>query len=208
MIKFYFSYFLKPLKDELFQYYLNLIPKKLQIKTLKYKRWQDRYNYLFSKLLLQKALKNFNYKLSDVLISEYKRPYIDANIDFNISHSENFIVCAIVEDSKIGIDIEIVKDINLSDFKQFFEREWSEIINSNNSLKSFYKFWTIKEAILKIDGRGFLSENIDMKIDVDNNFVNFENNIYQIQNINLSSSYICTIASLESKNIEIKEIKF
>ena len=66
MIRVYFSKFSQQLSEELFKEYLNLIPKDLQTKALKYVRWQDRQAYLFGKLLLQRALREFNYNLSDV----------------------------------------------------------------------------------------------------------------------------------------------
>lgn len=203
MIKVYFAHFLTPLSEPLFKEYLSKLPLKLQEKTFKFKRWQDRHNFLFGKILLQNALKEYNYTLNDVKINLYKRPYI-YGIDFNISHSENIVICAISEYS-IGIDIEAIREIELNDFREFFKDEWQEIVSAKNPLERFYNYWTIKEATLKAYGSGFL-ENLNIKIDKDRAF--FNNKTYYIQKLNIHKEYICHIVSTSVKEIELEEIKF
>ncbi len=73
-------------------------------------------------------------------------------IDFNISHSNHFVVCAISTNCKIGIDIEQIKPTSLFDFKdRFSEEEWKIILTSDNTYFWFYYYWTAKEAAIKAD---------------------------------------------------------
>jgi 4'-phosphopantetheinyl transferase len=84
---------------------------------------------------------------------------------FNVSHSENFALCAIAWQSDIGVDVEYVKP--LSDLtevaRRFFASEEQAALAalpSKKQLEGFYKIWTRKEAYLKAIGKG-LSEPLD-----------------------------------------------
>lgn len=89
----------------------------------------------------------------------YGKPYIKeyAQFNFNISHSGNFVVCAI-DNNPIGIDIEEVKYIEYEDIaKNFFAMsEFDYIIknDSYSSLSRFYEIWTLKESFIKCCGQG------------------------------------------------------
>lgn len=95
--------------------------------------------------------KDFNIK-----VTEFGKPYLTdyANLHFNLSHSGDKIVFILCQ-KPIGIDIEIVKDINLNGKERFFcENEWNYIHSSENALSAFYEIWTLKEAYMKYIGIG------------------------------------------------------
>ena len=45
-----------------------------------------------------------------------KLPNLSNNLDFNISHSGQFVVCAISNSIPVGIDIEKIKEIEIESF--------------------------------------------------------------------------------------------
>ncbi len=98
------------------------------------------------------------------------KPYaVDIDIEFNISHSGDFAVLAMGK-NQVGIDVEIMRSVNLKLAKRVFdnvELEYlfgckSEDIDFNREPDSkmrlrFYELWTAKEAYSKYTGTGLVS---------------------------------------------------
>jgi hypothetical protein len=75
-----------------------------------------------------------------------------SNIHFNISHSANYVACAIA-DLPVGIDIEGRRKVNSSVAKRYFT---AEEIKSIHCDEDFFKIWTFKEALGKYTGEGLM----------------------------------------------------
>jgi hypothetical protein len=103
------------------------------------------------------------------------RENMRVNICFNISHSANYVVCAIA-DSPVGIDIEGGRKVNRSVAKRYFTEEEIESIHSD---EDFFKIWTFKEALGKYTGEGLLpvigKSEADMQEEVSVNRYVYEN---------------------------------
>ena len=87
-------------------------------------------------------------------------------IYFNLAHSGTWVVLA-VSNKSVGIDIELIKPIaEIEEVMKvcFNTIEIEAIKNSTNSLKSFYKFWTSKEAILKATGQGIATNLLAINV--------------------------------------------
>src|SRR5437773_588129 len=128
MIKLFFSSYGNRLNEGNFFKYLTQVPEEIKNRILRFKKWEDRQSSLYGKLLLKKGLEelSLDFGLNDLKYTQYGRPYIDHTLDFNISHSTRYVVCAITNNSKIGIDIEEIKAIPVDDFKeQFSKEEWN-----------------------------------------------------------------------------------
>ena len=69
----------------------------------------SRINYfcksLFGKLLVIHGL-GINQTLYNLYYSKYNHPCLSGAVDFDISHTENYVGCPISNSSKVGIDIE------------------------------------------------------------------------------------------------------
>ena len=211
MIHIYYTKFNKPLPTHTYNNFLNCLPVSLQEKNLQYRRWQDRYSHLFGKLLLLTGLEEFGYKdniLNEIKYDENSRPFIDERIDFNISHSGEYVICAFGKGIKLGVDIEQIKEINFDDFKQVMTSEqWKDINQSSNSTRSFFKYWTIKESVLKADSRG-LSIPL-LNIHVENNKVSYDNRTWFLDEIKLDKRYSTFLASnIKNCNLELRYIDF
>ncbi len=183
------------LPGEIYKKYLNYLPASLQSQYFRYRRWQDRASNLFSKVLLVKGLEKFGYDyscLEKLNYNEYGRPGLPAEVDFNISHSGDYTLCAVSADMKVGIDIEEIKQVDFNDFESLMTSEqWQIIKSAENPLKTFFKYWAIKESIIKADGRGL---NIPLlEIQINERLAHFETNWY-LTELNLDENYCASLA--------------
>jgi 4'-phosphopantetheinyl transferase len=203
MIQIFYSSYTNKLVHSEFSSYLNLLPLVIQENILKYSRWQDAHASLYGKLLLSHGLKELglDFSLNNLKYTHYKRPYIEGNVDFNISHSGEHVVCAFSTKSKIGIDLEKINSISINDFKnQFHEQEWAHIMTSDNKYYWFYYYWTAKEAVIKADGRGLSIPFIELKVKDQHAFL--DTKLWHLKTIDLFDDYLLQIASnhvLETK---------
>ncbi|MGE2643814.1 4'-phosphopantetheinyl transferase family protein, partial [Escherichia coli] len=88
----------------------------------------------------------------------YGKPYLHnfSNFEFNVSHSGDWVVCA-VDKFSIGIDVELIKPIEFEIAKSFFaEAEYNDLLSIEplRKLDYFYDLWTIKESYVKVLGEG------------------------------------------------------
>ncbi len=199
------------LASETFIHFLKKLPEDVKSQVLKFKKWEDRQRSLFSKLLLVEGLNMLSlhrYSLQQMKFTKYRRPYFDNDIDFNISHSGDYIVCAISLGDKVGIDIEEIKGIPLGDFENEFSRkEMKAILSSKNRLNTFYTLWTQKEAFLKAIGTGlYVPLN---KIEIDNKKIKWNKQDWFLNEIALSKEYISHLCTnVFHSEIEVQKIVF
>lgn len=157
-IEIFYTHFDIFLAIEKWENYLGGLPPHFQQKIKRFRRWQDQHASLLSYLLLQHALVKMGYStdcLEHIEHDEYGRPSISPEVDFNLSHSGEYVVCALMKGGRGGIDIEHIKPIDIVDFKSYMTlEEWSILTLSQDSYKKFYDYWTIKESVMKADGRG------------------------------------------------------
>lgn len=188
---------------------VQMLPDSIQSKILKFRNWQDAERCLAGNILLLRGLMDLGrieYSLQDLKYTEFQKPYINDSISFNISHSGEFVVCAISESNKVGTDIEEIHPIPFDDFTTLFSKqEWDEVINSDNKFHAFFTLWTKKEAFLKVIGCG-LNQPLN-KVVIENNKITWENREWFLHEIKLDPnhiSYIC--CDVNSPSIQIREI--
>jgi 4'-phosphopantetheinyl transferase len=137
---------------------LSQLPKAMSEQNKRYQQWEDRRRHLLGKLLLLKGFHLFGLTREDlrkIKYTKYGRPYLSPDIDFNIAHSGQYVLCAISLGARLGIDIEQIKTIEFGDFQDTINaNEWASIYSAPNVLKRFYDIWAMKESVVKADGRG------------------------------------------------------
>jgi 4'-phosphopantetheinyl transferase len=80
-------------------------------------------------------------------------------IQFNLSHSGSRAALVVTRNMRCGIDIEKIRP-EISDqaiAARFFcarENEWLQSLPSEQRIEGFFRLWSVKEAILKADGKG------------------------------------------------------
>jgi len=196
-----------------FEKYRLYLPEEIIERNKRFIRWQDRQANILGKLLLIEWLKNNDFDpfiLKDIKYTKYGRPFLDLDIDFNISHSGQYVICAFAKGFKIGIDIEKIQEHNFDSFKSIFTTsEYQSIVHSNNSLKQFYEYWTQKESIIKANGKG-LSIPLQ-EIDLYNNQtkVNLYNEDWYLFELDFYENYSAQLTSNKEKiQLKLTEINF
>lgn len=211
MINVSFAYFDRRLPETLWADYLRRLPQEIQNKTERYVRWEDRQRGLLGKLLLLDGLVKRGYAadcLERLSTDKFGRPFLEGGIDFNISHSGGYAVCAITREERVGIDVEAVRDIKLSDFRRYMNvEEWRKISASSEPYEEFHKYWTKKESIMKADGRGFSIPLEDIRLG-EGSAVLYDTRWF-LKEISVRPGYRCHIASdSEHPEIRITETDF
>lgn len=175
----------------------NYLPPSVTDSANKYKRWQDAQAFLLGRYLLSEGLKRCGFDrhlITQIDYTKYKRPFLPIPLDFNISHSGKYVLCALSL-YKIGIDIEAVSSLTIDDFASCFSpEELSRITNAPDRYNEFFKYWTIKEAVIKADGKG-LSIPLEMVV-VSDNIIIGENSWF-IHKIDIDTGYQSHLATNE-----------
>ncbi|MBT1704048.1 4'-phosphopantetheinyl transferase family protein [Chryseosolibacter indicus] len=84
-----------------------------------------------------------------------KWQFSSSSIHFNISHSNNTVIAAVCDKGIVGIDIEWIRTIAISDFRSCYsDNEWTTIQQADNVPQIFFDLWTKKESLLKAWGMG------------------------------------------------------
>ncbi|WP_152537427.1 4'-phosphopantetheinyl transferase family protein [Aquimarina pacifica] len=178
------------------------LPIEFQKINKQFVKWQDRHANLFGKLLLMEGLKKvvLESDLNKIKYTKYNRPYIDDSIDFNISHSGEYVVCAIGKNVRLGIDVEKIAEVDFNDFQGVMTPEEWEIIHvSEDSKRSFFNYWSIKESMIKADGRGVSIPLQEIRIE--DNQVSYKNKRWHQFNFQMDEAYSSCLT------VNIPEIK-
>ena len=81
----------------------------------------------------------------------------DHNIKFNISHAQEYVIIAVIDNPayEVGVDIEYI-DRNSNDFREMAKIVYSDFeISQIKNVDDFFNFWTKKESLIKARGTGF-----------------------------------------------------
>ena len=204
-------YFLK-LDFNINDHDLSMLEKTISPQRVEYaKQYHQKKDYIRSTLssaLLYYALNKNGIDKKDIVIekSPMGKPFLKTlknfkNIDFNITHSGDWVACAIDSRDRggIGIDIEQIKDINFTDFEEILSIKETEYIDGK--LEKFYQIWTLKESFLKALGVGMYKDLSSFTVQpYDKHYAKvFENNSCEKQwhfyNFNLDTKHFCSICS-------------
>ena len=122
------------------------------------------------------------------LYNDYGAPYIEGGPYFSISHCKTGIAVAVSE-NPIGIDIEAIRTFKPELMRKTMnEDEQQRITSSATPDQEFIRLWTQKEALLKLQGTGIISDLhhvLDHTLDLSWTEIS-----------HLSPDYICTICSM------------
>lgn len=180
---------LNELSDEKFANYLKLVDDERKDRIMRFHFMADKKRSLVGTLLTGYVIfKAFGVSPGDIIFekNKYGKPFVKgrSDIHFNISHSGNYVVAAVGENS-VGIDVQEHKSGNLDIADRFFSNEERAVLDavessleeqggaSHNLIKDsspderqelkrrmFYDMWSLKEAYIKCIGMG-LSKPLD-----------------------------------------------
>ncbi len=118
-----------------------------------YRRYEDKKRSIYSEMLVKYAVYNSKSPIEKIQFEEnnYGKPRVKGwNLNYNVSHSGNYVVLAI-NNKDIGIDIQEKFEIDFG-VLQFFHKSEQKAIQKDPSL--FFTFWALKESFLKYLGVG------------------------------------------------------
>ena len=147
---------------------LGKISAQRREQALKFRHELGRRQCVLAYLLLKQGLKE-EFELTENPLFEYGehgKPAIVGHpeIHFNMSHCREAVACA-VSTRPIGVDVE-----SLREYKEGLVRytmndeEAREIGSADDPTRAFIRFWTMKEATMKLIGTGISN---DMKTVID-----------------------------------------
>lgn len=99
-------------------------------------------------------------KMPEIAKGAFGKPYFPEyqNIQFNISHSSDRVVCALGQ-MELGVDIEHKRELKDNLIKRTLtenEKAWLE--QSKDKKIAFIRLWTLKESYIKTTGEGLRTD--------------------------------------------------
>ncbi len=163
-----------------------LIDSEKSYRVKKFINKKDKIRTLIGEILIRTIIiENLKIDNKHIRLSKnpYGKPYLKEypNFNFNISHSGDYVLCAI-DDKPIGVDVEEIKHLEFEEIaKNFFTtREFEYIVNEDSKfqLDRFYELWTLKESYIKCCGQGLSIplESFSIKINKYKNIKVINNN--------------------------------
>lgn len=138
----------------------NLLDQPQQTTFDQFRFDDDKRRMLLARMLLRYALtKHEGYQephFPHLHYQQFGKPAVmGMKGGFNISHAGVWAVCAYNPLGDIGVDIEKRVPIDIHDYKEVLTTDEFSALMQNNSNVDFFRLWSLKEAIIKADGRGF-----------------------------------------------------
>jgi 4'-phosphopantetheinyl transferase len=117
---------------------------------------RDRVKFLsrHARLALKLSAQKSKMQLDELKQAENGAPLPFNDIYWSITHKTQY-VGGVVAPTPIGIDIERIRECSRGLFaKTAGDREWALGEAEKNSLLTFFRYWTAKEALVKTSGSG------------------------------------------------------
>ena len=146
------------LTQEDFNSLLPLVSSEKQDRIKRFHFFRDAQNCLLGDILSRfeicRATGISNRQL-EFSVNAYGKPFLvdSHHVHFNISHAGSYIACAI-SDEPVGIDIELIKSVNIKIAERFFTPNETAYIKSDSQSLRFCEVWTKKESHIKLEGKG------------------------------------------------------
>lgn len=137
---------------------IDTLPSWRREKALRFKHLQGRKECTYAYLLLCQALRDI-YGITEqpaFSIGAHGKPHLVSApaIHFNLSHCRQAVAC-VVASCEVGIDIESIGRYKESLARHVLnDQELAAVQQAEDPQLAFTRYWTQKEAIVKLTGRG------------------------------------------------------
>ena len=178
---------------------LSLLPANLQTIISNYKINEKKQQRITGIELITTALlknKMDANLISTIQYNPYGKPFINAEIDFSVSYSDNNTILGFIKNGSVGVDIEQIKRVDYKLYKDYFTKNEWDFMNQNSFEETiFFKLWTRKEATIKAIGKGAF---FDLKnVEVINDHITIENKNLKLSTEFCENEYCFSIASTD-----------
>ena len=153
----WYKYDIRDLSDDGYAKWYSLMDNEKKQRVDKFRFLDDKKRTVAGEMLARKAISewcNATPETLEFVFGEYGKPnVIDLDVEFNISHSGNIVVCA-VDDCPVGIDIERIRVFDKSIVNRVCNKNeinyiFDSTIPYSEMLERFFEIWTFKEAYFK-----------------------------------------------------------
>ena len=174
------------------------LPEWRREKTLRFKHEQGRKECAFSYLLLCQALREVYgiTKQPQFSIGEHGKPSLvleTSDIHFNLSHCKSAIAC-VVAPFAVGVDIERIGRYDEALARHVLnDQEFAAVQQASDPQLAFTRYWTRKEAVVKLTGRG-------IDDDLKNLLLKYKDVALRTEE-SPDKGYVLTVASYTSKTV-------
>ena len=174
---------------------LPLVSEQRREQALRYTHMFGQYCCLKSYELLTQLLVKWGGdnvdKMPEFVYNEHGAPYLAIGPYFSISHCKQGIA-VVVSDQPVGIDIEGMRKVDDGLVRKTMNtQEQAQIAAAENPAQEFIRLWTRKEAYVKMQGTGIIS---DMHQILQNTHA-----LQWHEIVDIDKGYICTICEASPK---------
>jgi 4'-phosphopantetheinyl transferase len=152
---------------EQIHHYASVLSIDEQKRAARFRFERDRHRFIVSRGIVRSILGNYlNLPPAQIQFGygDRGKPFLqvlEADLSFNLSHSQEWLVCAVAERCQVGIDVEFSRP--LSDLEQLTRRFFAPqehrtimALPPEEQPTVFLQYWTAKEALLKAIGEGLV----------------------------------------------------
>lgn len=175
MLELYALSLSEDISDERARQWQEMIPEERKERLLRYRFREDFLRSLAGEAVARMLIGEKRGLLpQDVAIAHpaMGKPYLTdiADLHFNISHSGDWVVCAIA-DMPVGVDIEEIREDRVTPalmekVLSEKEREYLASCHATERSQVFYRYWTLKEAYAKYTGEGLGGVAAHIEVDM------------------------------------------
>lgn len=150
-------------KDNELSVYKKILSKNELSHADKFFKEENSIYYVVSKAITRQILSRYldiSPEKIEFSVEKNGKPFVNGgDLQFNVSHSDDYFLMGITKNNLIGVDIERArKKLDyLALAKRFFapkEYEAMEMLSGEKQIGTFYRCWTRKEAFIKATGLG------------------------------------------------------
>lgn len=145
---------------------------------------------LLGKAVEQLSVDDFSYK--KIIFSPTQKPACSNGIEFNITHSENIVACAVSLRMALGIDSETEEKQNPKLLRHVFND--NELTQIKSGASSSLELWVKKEAVAKASGCGVMAMKA---IALDQERASYNNQLWYLQRLALDVNDVSYLACQE-----------
>lgn len=145
-----------------------------------------------------------DFELSRLLFTGRKKPRWEGGHDFNLSHSEALLACALTDDGRVGIDVEFIRP--LQDRERLFEQILSpdETPSPEADHGLFFRYWTSKEAVIKAEGSGGVWDMPE--VGLRGTRASYKNTLWLLSPLELVPGYAACLACDREQEIRVEAV--
>ncbi len=202
MLNLYGTVIDRNLSDTEMQKLLTVITEENRQRVLKFRRKEDKLRTLFGELLVRYVIAGISGMSMEKIIicrDEMHKPYLpEIPLCFNISHSGDYVFCA-VSSQRVGVDIEEITEVDTETVSRFFTEEEQLFLKGqpeNERKKAFFSLWTVKESYVKLLGKGMYIPFDSFSVSLKSGEITSESHAYFKQYE--ISGYECAVCSEEN----------